>query len=321
MNRMMGEIEQVARTDATVLILGETGTGKELVARAIHAAGPRRQRPFITVNCGALPDTLIESELFGHERGAFTGATQRRDGRFALADGGTIFLDEIGELPLPLQVKLLRVLQEGEFERVGSSRTTKVDARVIAATNRDLRRAVESGEFRGDLYFRIHVFPIHVPPLRERGDDVVLLAEAFARRCGRRIGRRIEPFSGDAVRSLKAYDWPGNVRELQNVVERAVITSRDGRLILSRALPESARPPGEESPPIIASLATPDAEAPAVLTDSDVRNLERRNILLALESAGWRVSGPRGAARLLEISPSTLASRMKALGIRRSPGS
>ena len=310
------EIEQAAGTDVTVLVLGETGTGKELVARAIQAGSRRCDRPFVQVNCGALPDTLIESELFGHEKGAFTGATQRRDGRFALADGGTIFLDEIGDLPLPLQVKFLRVLQEGEFSPVGSSQTRKVDVRVIAATNRDLSKAVEMGTFRGDLYFRLNVFPIVVPPLRERGDDVIALAEAFACRCAAQMGRPIEPLSHSAIAALKRHAWPGNVRELQNVMERAVIASRDGRLDLGRLLPEADGSP-VESPRT--GIADSDGPAPAdrVFTDTEMKDLERSNILRALEAADWRVAGNGAAASLLQVSPSTLASRMKALGIRR----
>lgn len=232
LKRVVEDVEQVAVTDTTVLILGETGTGKELIARAIHGASRRRDKPLITINCAAIPAALMESEFFGHEKGAFTGATQKREGRFALADHGTIFLDEIGELSLDLQAKLLRVLQEGEFALVGSSRTKKVDVRVIAATNRDLDQYVRDGKFREDLYYRLNVFPIQIPPLRERGDDLVLLASAFAAKFAQRLGRKIEPLSDACKGRLKAYPWPGNVRELQNVMERAVITSRDGRLNL-----------------------------------------------------------------------------------------
>jgi PAS domain S-box-containing protein len=301
--QVLQEIRQVAPETTTVLVLGETGTGKELVARALHAGSPRRDKPLVKVNCAALPVTLIESELFGHEKGAFTGATQRRDGRFTLADGGTIFLDEIGELPLELQAKLLRVLQEGELEPVGSSRTRKVDVRVVAATNRDLGRAVKEGRFREDLYYRLSVFPIPVPPLRERGDDVVLLADELARQLARRMGRRIEPLSAEMAARLRGYEWPGNVRELQNVVERAVITSRDGRLNLERAMPTATAPPT-------------DVEG-AVLTAEELLRIERENIRRALERCGGKVAGDGGAAKLLGIAPSTLASRMKALGLRR----
>ena len=325
---MLVDVHQVAATEATVLVLGETGTGKELVARAIHASSRRQKAPFIKVNCGALPETLIESELFGHERGAFTGATQRRDGRFALADHGTIFLDEIGDLPLPLQVKFLRVLQEGEFEPVGSSRTRKVDVRVIAATNRDLRQAVERSEFRGDLFFRLNVFPVVVPPLRERGDDVILLAQAFCRRFASQMGRRIEPLSQPSCQALKRYAWPGNVRELQNVMERAVITSWDGRLDLSRVLPDStATTAGSAASAADPAAARNNPNGPGgasepgarVLADTEMKELERANILRALDATNWRVAGEHAAAGLLRISPSTLASRMKALGIKRPP--
>jgi PAS domain S-box-containing protein len=295
-------VTQVAATDATVLISGETGTGKEVVARAIHAASDRRTRPLIKVNCAAIPAALVESEFFGHEKGAFTGATQRRDGRFALADGGTIFLDEVGELPADLQAKLLRVLQEGEFEPVGSSRTRKVDVRVVAATNRDLARAVRDGRFREDLYYRLCVFPIDVPPLRERGDDAVLLARAFAARVAQRMGRPIEPLGAEDEAALRAYGWPGNVRELQNVIERAVITSIAGRLAVRRFLPQTA---------------APGAPASSVRTMQDLERIERESIVAALDAADWQVAGPSGAAARLGTKPSTLRSRMKALGIGR----
>ncbi len=232
-------IRQVAPTDATVLILGETGTGKELVARAIHDAGARRGEALVRVNCAAIPESLIESEFFGHEKGAFTGATARRDGRFAQADGGTLFLDEIGELPLDLQAKLLRVLQEGEFEPLGAARTRKVDVRVIAATNRSLEDEISDGRFREDLYYRLNVFPIRLPSLRERGDDILLLAEAFGRRFAERMGRRFDELTDEDKQLLKAYSWPGNVRELQNVIERALILSSGRKLDLSRAMPQA----------------------------------------------------------------------------------
>jgi PAS domain S-box-containing protein len=306
---VLQDAEQVAATDTTVLIVGETGTGKELVARAIHAASPRRDRPLIKVNCAAIPATLMESELFGHEKGAFTGATRGREGRFALADGGTIFLDEVGELPLDLQVKLLRVLQEHEFEPVGSSQTRKVDVRILAATNRDLCQAVQQGEFRDDLYYRLNVFPIRLPPLRERGDDIALLACVFAKRFAQRMGRAIEPLSQDCLRRLQAYTWPGNARELMSVIERAVITSRDGRLNLDRALPETAD--------LLTVRADPEVSTPYIRTMQELEALERQNLLLALESTGWRVAGENGAARLLGMNPSTLNSRLKALGIKR----
>jgi transcriptional regulator with GAF, ATPase, and Fis domain len=305
-------VEQVAETDATVLILGETGTGKELIARAIHARSPRRDRALVSVNCAAMPESLVESELFGHEKGAFTGATARREGRFAMADGGTIFLDEVGELPLHLQAKLLRVVQHSEFEPVGSSKTRRVDVRVIAATNRDLLQASRDGTFREDLYYRLNVFPLQVPPLRERAEDIPLLASAFAERYARRSGRTLEPLSESCIRRLQSYSWPGNVRELQNVIERAVIISRDGRLDLDRALPEEAR---VAAPSAAADWG--DGDGPAIHTAREIEELERRNYRRALDAAGWKVAGEGGAAALLGMKPSTLSSRMKALGISR----
>jgi transcriptional regulator with GAF, ATPase, and Fis domain len=306
---VLHDVEQVAATDASVLILGETGTGKELVARAIHARSPRREKPLVRVNCAAIPNELVESELFGHEKGAFTGATAKREGRFELADQGTIFLDEIGELSTDVQVKLLRVLQEGEFEPVGSSRTRKVDVRVLSATNRDLAASMRSGGFREDLYYRLSVFPIELPPLRERGDDVVLLAEAFVRKFARKMGRSIAPLEDGCKQRLRTYEWPGNVRELANVIERAVITARDGCLNLERAIPDSN---GKSEPDLSAS------DAPGrIRTVDDLARLERENILRALEVAQWQVAGERGAAALLGMKPSTLASRMKALGVAR----
>ncbi len=316
LRRVLADIRQVAETDATVLILGETGTGKELIARAVHNASDRREQPLIKVNCAAIARELIESEFFGHVKGAFTGATARRAGRFALADRGTIFLDEVAELPLDLQAKLLRVLQEGEFEPVGSSQTHKVNVRVIAATNRDLQRAVKAGRFREDLFYRLNVFPIMVPPLRERGDDVVLLASALAARFAERMGRTIEPLSSADGRRLRAYHWPGNVRELQNVMERAVITSRDGRLNLERALPDEVATAAAETAPAADAAASPDAH---IYTAAEWQELERHNILGALRACGGKVAGRAGAAARLGLKPSTLASRMKALGISRPP--
>jgi PAS domain S-box-containing protein len=308
MRRVCREIEEVAQTDATVLILGETGTGKEVVARAIHTASRRRDKPLITVNCAAIPSNLMESEFFGHEKGAFTGATQKREGRFALADGGTIFLDEIGELPLELQGKLLRVLQEGEFEPVGSSRTRRCDVRIIAATNQNLATLVEAGRFRQDLYYRLNVYPIALPPLRDRGDDIVLLAESFAQRAAEKLGRRIEPLTAGCAGRLKGYAWPGNVRELENVIERGVITARNGRVNLDRALPEA--PPPEVS-------ADPGAGDEQILTRHQLEQIERQNIERALRRTAGRVAGATGAAALLGIPPTTLTSRIKALGISR----
>ncbi len=311
LRRVLEDVQQVAPTDAVVLIQGETGTGKELFARAIHAASARRDRPLVTVNCAAIPATLMESEFFGHEKGAFTGATSRREGRFALANGGTLFLDEVGELPLDLQGKLLRVLQEGTFEPVGSSVTRKADVRVVAATNRDLRQEVKEGRFREDLYYRLNVFPLRLPPLRERVEDIPILAEAFVKRFGRRLGRRLASLTPDCLRRLQACAWPGNVRELENVIERAVITAQNGRLNLDRALPEA----DTVSAPPVASAALPE---PNIRTVRELEELERENIRRALAAAGGRVAGEGGAASLLGMKPSTLNSRIKALGIKRA---
>jgi PAS domain S-box-containing protein len=306
--RVLEQIRQVAESDACVLITGETGTGKEVIARAIHAASQRKHAPLIKVNCAAIPESLIESEFFGHEKGAFTGATAKRNGRFALADGGTMFLDEVGEIPVELQSKLLRVLQEGEFEPVGSSTTQKVDVRVIAATNRVLKNAIREGKFREDLYYRINVFPIELPPLRERGDDVILLAAKFATVAAQKMGRLILPLTSESKRRLKEYDWPGNVRELQNVMERAVITSRSGLLDLEACLPHSQSHNAEPIPAL---------SSEEILTAAEMENLERQNIIHALTRCEWRISGPQGAATLLGLPPTTLSSRIKALKIRR----
>jgi len=303
------DLEQVASTDTTVLLLGETGTGKELFARALHASSHRREQPLIKLNCAAIPATLIESELFGHEKGAFTGATAKRDGRFRMADGGTLFLDEVGELPVDLQAKLLRVLQEGEFEPVGSSHTCKVDVRVVAATNRDLSQEVLRGRFREDLFYRLNVFPIRIPPLRERKDDVALLARAFADTYASRLGRTLAPLDGTIVRRLQAYDWPGNIRELQNVIERGVILAQDGRFDLERTLPGVAQVSTPAQP-----TAVPEDQ---VLTVEQMQQLERDNLMRALQATKWKVTGEGGAARLLGMNPSTLNSRIRALGIKR----
>ncbi|UCH91333.1 MAG: sigma 54-interacting transcriptional regulator [Nitrospirota bacterium] len=308
---VLRDLQQVADTEATVLIQGETGTGKEVIARAIHANSRRRDHPFIKVNCAAIPATLIESEFFGHEQGAFTGATKKREGRFSLAHEGTIFLDEIGELPLDLQGKLLRVLQEGEFEPVGSSHTKKVNVRVLAATNRDLHKESQAGTFREDLYYRLNVFPLHLPPLRDRGEDVILLANTFVQHFSQRMRRPVAPLSPEALERLTGYHWPGNVRELQNVIERAVITTKNGQLNLERAIPDKE----EKSSPLTQRSAQ---EPSTIQTIQELQQLERQNILMALEQSNGKVSGEGGAAKLLGINASTLASRMKALGISRS---
>ena len=312
------EVDRVAPTDTTVLLLGETGTGKELFARAVHEGSRRRERALVKLNCGAIPHQLIESELFGHERGAFTGATQRREGRFALADGGTLFLDEIGELPLELQPKLLRVLQEGELEPVGSSRTRKVDVRIVAATHRDLADCVARGTFREDLYYRLAVFPIRIPPLRERGRDIDELARAFAEKYARRVGRVLSPLPESTLARLRAYAWPGNVRELANVIERGVIISSERTFDIDRALPPGGPARPSEPPSAAPAIPAPPSPAPdAILTAKDLLDLERKNLIQALTRTSWKVSGPSGAATLLGMNPSTLSSRLRALNIRR----
>ena len=313
MQAVFAAIKQVAGTDASVLITGETGTGKELVARSIHRSSRRADRPLVLVNCAAIPANLIESELFGHERGAFTGAVTRREGRFSLADGGTIFLDEIGELPLELQAKLLRVLQEGEFEPLGSSRTIKVNVRVVAATHRNLKQMAADGKFREDLYFRLNVFPIHIPALRERGRDVEQLAAAFAQRFARRMGKRIRPLTGHQLKRLRGYDWPGNVRELQNVIERAIILTSGTELQLERAMSGF----GAAASAIAGAAQSDGADSRRVLNARELEDLERANIVRALESCHWRISGESGAARLLGVPPTTLGSRIKVLRIQR----
>ena len=289
------QAEQVAGTDSTVLILGETGTGKELIARAIHNLSPRRARVMIKVNCAALPAALIESELFGREKGAYTGAQCRQIGRFEAADGSTIFLDEIGELPLELQAKLLRVLQEGQFERLGSSRSIDVNVRIIAATNRDLGRAVKEGRFREDLFYRLNVFPVSIPPLRERREDIPPLVWALSREFAATFGKSIEVIPKKNMDALKNYSWPGNVRELRNMVERAMILNNAPTLVIDI--------------PISASLPS----HPFSLNDT-----ERLYILDILKSVGWRIRGKNGAAELLDLKPTTLESKMKKLGIRRA---
>ncbi len=294
--KVLKDIEQVSSTDSTVLIQGETGTGKELIARAIHNNSNRSERALIKVNCAALAPELIESELFGHEKGSFTGAYNKKAGRFELADKGTIFLDEIGELPLNLQVKLLRVLQEGEFDRLGGTKTIKVDVRVIAATNRNLEKAVEKGDFREDLYYRLNVFPVFVPPLRERKEDIPLLVNYFVKKYAAKTGRQIKETSEKVLNSLTEYNWPGNVRELENIIERAVVLCVGSRLVFGNWVPENK----------ISSL-----EQIVSLEEN-----ERNHILKALEATNWRVSGENGAAKLLKMNRTTLESRMKKLAIQ-----
>ena len=298
MQAVFKNIEKVAVTDATVLLTGETGTGKELIARAIHNSSNRKDRVMVTVNCGALPAGLVESELFGHEKGAFTGATAAKKGRFELADRGTIFLDEVGELPLETQIKLLRVLQEQEFEHVGGTQTKKVDARVIAATNRNLEEAVKLGAFRVDLFYRLNVFPIHIPRLGKRLDDIPLLADYFVKKFSRRIGKRIDKISPEALEALIKYDWPGNVRELANLFERAVILA-EGKTLQIEHIGISNQSPTNEK------------EA------STLESVERNHILSVLGETGWKIQGKLGAAARLDLNPGTLRSRMKKLGITR----
>ncbi|MGH2398571.1 MAG: sigma 54-interacting transcriptional regulator, partial [bacterium] len=296
------KVERVASTDTTVLIVGETGSGKELFARAIHSRSPRSGRPLVKVNCGAIPPGLVESELFGHVKGAFTGAVDKRVGRFELAHGGTIFLDEVGELPLDAQVKLLRVLQEQEFEAVGSSRTIRVDVRVIAATNRNLAQAVGEGRFRPDLLYRLNVFPIEVPPLRNRRSDIPLVAGFFISRIARRIGKPLQGLSARSMDRLMRYDWPGNIRELENVVERAAILA-DGPVLEIAAADLGGPARGEQ------------AAAAASASGATLDDVQREHILSVLRSTRGVVEGIRGAATILGMHPNTLRSRMKKLGI------
>ena len=302
-------VEQVAATDATVLLLGETATGKELMARAIHDIGARQDRPLVKVNCASLPATLIESELFGHEKGSFTGAAERRHGRFEPANGSSISLGEVAETPLELQAKLLRVLQEGEFERLGGSNTIKVNVRLIAATNRNLEKEIAEGRFREDLYYRLNVFPISCPPLRERKEDIALLVNHFVKKYSAKIGKNIETVSGNAMLRLKSYDWPGNVRELENIIERAVIVSPGDRLEIGDWFQKTT--PG----PAAASAAASAAVSAVTLED-----VEREHIKKVPEHTGWKIRGENGAAQLLGLKPTTLESRMKKLGIERERG-
>lgn len=297
--KMLEKIGQVAKTDTTVLISGETGTGKELLARAIHAASRRKDRPLVKINCATLPTGLIENELFGHEKGAYTGATTRKTGRFELADGGTIFLDEIGDLPLELQPKLLRVLQEGELERVGGNTTICVDVRVIAATNRNLADSIATGEFREDLFYRLNVFPIQSPPLRKRKNDIATLAHHFLQKYGAKIGKRFNSIDAPVLARLQAYHWPGNVRELENIIERAIILSEGPSLQLEEAFDLNL---------------TPQSPQPGRKT---LKEVEREMMQSALEECGWKIEGDGGAAARLGLAPSTLRERIKKYGLQR----
>jgi transcriptional regulator with GAF, ATPase, and Fis domain len=309
---MLARLEAVAQTTANVLIQGESGVGKELVAHAIHGRSPRASGPLVKVNCASIPRELFESEFFGHVRGAFTGAHRDRIGRFELAQGGTLFLDEVGEIPLESQGKLLRVLQEGEYERVGDDQTHSADVRLIAATNRDLETLVHDGGFREDLYYRLSVFPIEVPPLRERGDDVVQIASHFVERVCLEFGRPPLSLSKQQADLLKQYAWPGNVRELRNVIERAVILSTGKVLRLDLAMVDILHQGAERSP-------GPADSGPVLMTEDELLALQKENLLTALRLADWRVSGPNGAARLIGLKPTTFNDRMRKFGIEK-PG-
>ena len=309
LRRMLKRVEAVAETPASVLVQGESGVGKELVAREIHARSPRADGPLVKVNCASIPKELFESEFFGHVKGAFTGAHRDRIGRFQLADGGTIFLDEVGEIPVELQGKLLRVLQESEFERVGDDVTRSVDVRVIAATNRNLEKLIVDGEFREDLFYRLSVFPVDVPPLRERGDDVVQLAQYFLEQTCKDFGRETMTLTRTQAANLKTYDWPGNIRELKNLIERAVILSPGKVLRLDLSMP--GLQPDESS------TLQGNVEPDDVLTEKDMHELQRANMLRALRQANWKVSGKGGAAELLGVKPTTLADRIRTFKIKR----
>lgn len=309
---VISRISLVAPTGANVLILGESGTGKELIAREIHGQSSRKDRPLIRVNCATIPRELYESEFFGHVKGAFTGAVSDRVGRFEAADGGTLFLDEVGEIPTSLQGKLLRVLQEGEFERLGEGRTRKVDVRIIAATNKNLPEEIKSGRFREDLFYRLNVLPLEVAPLRDRREDIPMLVAHFVEVFSRRLNRRPPRLTAANLIDLKAHDWPGNVRELQNIVERALILSPQGRLHLDLPRVDSGNPPPGQG------LPEPDPRPAApVLTEADIAALRRRNMVAALIRTNWKIYGKDGAAQLLGIKPTTLIERMRRLKIKR----
>ena len=296
MKKVLAQVEQVAGIDSSVLLLGETGTGKELLAKAIHSMSLRKDRTLITVNCASLPPTLIESELFGREKGAYTGAMTKMIGRFEIADGSTLFLDEIGELPFELQNKLLRVLEEGNFERLGSTKPLHVDVRIIAATNRDLEHDVKNGKFRQDLFYRLNVFPIVIPPLRERPEDIPLLVRVFVKEFQKKMGKEIESIPTKTMQSLQSYSWPGNVRELRNVIEHAMILNKGKTL----------------------DVYVPKHTYPETAATGTLENMERRHIVAALEKTGWRIAGQGGAAEVLGLKRTTLQAKMKKLGIKRS---
>jgi transcriptional regulator with GAF, ATPase, and Fis domain len=310
LEELLRQIELVAPTDATVLILGESGTGKELVAREVHRRSRRSEHPLIRVNCASVPRELYESEFFGHTKGAFTGAIKDRAGRFEAADGGTLFLDEVAEIPLALQTKFLRVLHEKQYERVGEERTRTVDVRIIAASNRNLKKEVEEGRFRQDLYYRLNVFPVEVPPLRDRKEDIPLLAASFFEQSARRLRLPTPKLTDAHLRLLQSYDWPGNVRELQNAVERALILAQQGTLRFDLPITEL---------PALAPVPSGDEAVAPILTEAELRQREQRNLLAALAKAGWKIHGKGGAAELLGVKPTTLISRIKKLGLKK-PG-
>ncbi|MGD0814853.1 MAG: sigma 54-interacting transcriptional regulator [Verrucomicrobiota bacterium] len=319
LRRIVNQIDIVAPTEASVLILGETGTGKELVAHEIHGRSARKDGPSVRVNCASIPRELFESEFFGHVRGSFTGAVKDRAGRFETAEGGTIFLDEVGEIPLDIQNKLLRVLQEKRYERVGDDRTRRANVRIVAATNRDLKKAAAAGRFREDLYYRLNVFPVQVPPLRARMDDIPLLAKHFVDLSARELKCAKPRLTRAAVTQLQSYDWPGNVRELRNVVERSVILACGGALEFDLPVTGQALPPVRPNPRTD-SLAGSVAQ-PKFLTDVEVQRFERDNLVQALEAANWKISGRDSAAELLGLKPTTLLSRMTKWGLRKpEPG-
>ena len=315
LRQVISQIDLVAPTEASVLILGQTGTGKELVAREIHRRSPRKDGPLVRVNCASLSKGLFESEFFGHVKGAFTGAVRDRAGRFETAEGGTLFLDEIGEVPLDMQVKLLRVLQEKRYEPVGDDRTREANVRIIAATNRDLKQAVAEGRFREDLYYRLHVFPIHVTTLKERNDDIPLLARHFVERSAKELRCAKPKLTRAAIAQLQNYDWPGNIRELRNVIERAVILARGGLLRFDLPAADAAMPPPE---PADAPSSRPDLESGReYCTEAEMVRRERENLLAVLRVAGWKIKGPGGAAQLLGVKPTTLISRMERMELRK----
>ena len=312
LKHIVSQIDLVAPTEASVLILGETGTGKELVAHEIHQRSARKDGPLVRVNCASIPRELFESEFFGHVRGAFTGALKDRAGRFETAEGGTLFLDEVGEIPLDIQNKLLRVLQEKRYERVGDDRTRRANVRVVAATNRDLKKEAAAGRFREDLFYRLNVFPIQVPPLRERMDDIPLLAKHFVELSARDLKCAKPRLTRAAIAKLQSYDWPGNIRELRNVIERAVILARGGALDFDLPMTGQSVPVAR---PSVASAG--GAAQPKFLTEAELQRRERDNLVQVLEAANWKISGPDGAAELLGVKPTTLLSRMDKWGLKK----